>query len=97
MSTAIASLSTSRAAPRKISDDQLDAQLTALMQSKKQDATALETILDDDRPKMIARRPERLAIAKPKQKPVEQYGYGYSDDDDEDDIPKQSVRLVRRN
>jgi hypothetical protein len=80
----------------KISDDQLEAQLTALMQAKKQDASALETILDDDKPKMIAQRPDRLAIAKPKPKPVEQYGYGYTDEDDEDDLPRQSVRLVRQ-
>jgi hypothetical protein len=80
----------------KISDDQLEAQLTALMQAKKQDASALETILDEDKPKMITQRPERLAIAKPKPKPVEQYDYGYSDDEDEDDFPKRSVRLVRQ-
>jgi hypothetical protein len=57
-------------------------------------ASALETIVDGDKPKLITQRPERqLAIAKPKPKAVEHYAYDYRDDD-EDDLSRR--RLVRQ-
>jgi hypothetical protein len=81
----------------KVSDDHLEAQLSALLAGKKTEQSALETVVDDKpKPKMIAQRPERLAIAKPKPKPIEQDRYSYGDDDDEDDLPRRSVRLVRQ-
>jgi hypothetical protein len=77
----------------KISDEQLDAQLKALMEAKKQGSPAIETILDDrpKTPRMITHRPERLPITKPKS--MEQH---YEDGDDEEDMPKKTVHLVRR-
>jgi hypothetical protein len=63
----------------KVSDDHLEAQLSALLAGKKAEQSALETIHDDKpKPKLIAQRPERLAIAKPKPKPVEQDRYSYA-------------------
>jgi hypothetical protein len=82
----------------KISDDNLEAQLKALLAGKKTaEQSALETIHDDKpKPKLITQRPEQLAIAKPKPKPVEHCGYGYGNEDDEDDLPSRSVRLIRQ-